>query len=388
MASPPAGATYVMTGSDEFNVAGATLDPSRWTNKYLQHWTNVDTSARYTIVDGAIRLRIDPNTSPWDPAHDGDTRISSIQTGEKDYLHRWANYNGINHHEQTAWQHVQKYGYFEIRAKAQTGGGIHSAWWMVGTQNDQVNGGATKQNGEVDIFEIVGREPSVAMFNWLRWNDPQPNETTRVQANVDLSADFHTYGFLWEPGKMTLSIDGVERQVINKSPDYPMVTLLGIYEKRVNGWTGPFDASVPYPKEFVVDYWRAYMKVPTLPYTFEADDAALYGTARSMTLAGASGSRVLGYVGQGEANKAMYGQLYSPNASTRQLTIRYASGEARSVTYRVNGGSAQTVAMPATGGWTTFGTKNISVPLNAGVNQIEFWNATGWAPDIDSITVN
>jgi beta-glucanase (GH16 family) len=380
---------YFLTANDEFNVAGATLTPALWNAKYLQHWTTVDTSARYNISGGNLDLRIDPDTPPWDPAKDGDTRISSIQTAERNWLHNWAGYTSIANPQPTTAQHVQKYGYFEIRARTQRGGGIHSAWWMIGAQQDVVNGSGSQQTAEVDIFENVGRDPANPLVNLLRWSDPNLSQDTGVYNLGFNAADaYHVYGFEWTPNDMKFYADGRLIKTFNQSPRYPMLTLLGIYEKRVNGWTGPFDPSIPYPKVFSIDYFRAYQKIPTLPYTVEADDAALLGSARSAPVVNASGGRVAGWLGQGYGNRAVYNGLYAPSTGNRKLTLRYASGETRSVTYQVNGGAPVTISLPSSGGWTTFANHNINVSLNEGNNTIQFWNGTGWAPDLDTITVS
>ncbi|MGV8912068.1 MAG: family 16 glycosylhydrolase [Rhodoglobus sp.] len=382
---------YYLTAQDEFNVAGATLTPDLWNTRYLPHWSNVSNEARYSILDGALDLRIDTDTPAWDPKYDGSTKISGIQTAQRDGLHKWnANYPGIDHHEPTAMQHIQRYGYFEIRAKVAKGGGLHSAWWMVGAQQDTVPGnGATTQNSEVDIFEILGRDTARGLFNWHKWNDPAGAEKSTTFGNgADLSSNYHVYGFEWTPTQMKLYLDNQLVQTINGSPNYPMLTLLGIYEKTDAGsWTGPFDPSIPYPKKFSIDYFRAYQKVPVGTYSLEIDDAALYGTARSSGVANATGGRAVTYLGQGPATRAVLDELYAATAGMRTLTLRYASAEVRSVTYRVNQGAPITLSLPGTGGWATFSTVSFSATLNAGNNTIEFWNGTGWAPDIDTLTV-
>ena len=382
---------YYLTASDEFNVSGATLTPELWNTKYLPHWSSVSNEARYAISNGALDLRIDKDTPAWDPAYDGNTKISGIQTAQRDGLHKWnANYPGINHHEPTNMQHIQRYGYFEIRAKVAKGGGLHSAWWMVGAQQDTVPGnGATKQNSEVDIFETLGRDTTKGLFNWHKWNDPAGGEKSTTFGNgSDLSAAYHVYGFEWTPTQMKLYLDNTLVQTIQGSPNYPMLTLLGIYEKTDPGsWTGPFDPSIPYPKNFSIDYFRAYQKAPTGSYTLEIDDAALYGTAKSASIANATGGRAVNYIGQGTENKAILDELYAVTSGSKTLTLRYASAETRNVTYRVNQGPPTTMALPATSGWTTFSTASFTTSLNAGNNTIEFWNETGWAPDLDTLTV-
>ena len=61
--------------------AGAELDPGRWVDHYLPHWTTPERSAaRYELDHGVLRLRIDADQPAWRP-EDGEMRVSSLQTG-------------------------------------------------------------------------------------------------------------------------------------------------------------------------------------------------------------------------------------------------------------------------------------------------------------------
>lgn len=106
---------YYITASDEFS--GTDINKSIFSNRYLPHWTLHDSSATYALNSGILRLKIDKETQPWDPEYDGQTVVSGLQTAEKDWLHKWTNYPNVNYHENTILNHIQKYGYFEIRAK-------------------------------------------------------------------------------------------------------------------------------------------------------------------------------------------------------------------------------------------------------------------------------
>lgn len=64
------------------------LNKNIWCDKYLRTWTKNEylSEANYTINDSVLSLRIDKDTSPWNPDNDGDLRISGIQTGEKNRI--------------------------------------------------------------------------------------------------------------------------------------------------------------------------------------------------------------------------------------------------------------------------------------------------------------
>lgn len=105
----------------------------------------------------------------------------------------------------------------------------------------------------------------------------------------------------------------------------------------------------------------------------EAESATLSGGARVETEhAGYSGT---GYVGgfvdpnRGAATATF--TTSSTGAGQSELTLRYANGTGvnRSLTVTVNGSALQ-VTLPATAGWSTWGTATTSVTLNAGTNTI------------------
>jgi hypothetical protein len=127
---------------------------------------------------------------------------------------------------------------------------------------------------------------------------------------------------------------------------------------------------------------------PGTSYEAEAAGNTLAGQAATRSSAGASGGALVGYVGGGTANYLQFNNVQASAAGARQVTVHYASGEARSTTVSVNGGTAVAVSTPSTGGWDTVGSVTVSLQLNAGANTIRFGNPTGWAPDFDRIVVS
>ena len=132
------------------------------------------------------------------------------------------------------------------------------------------------------------------------------------------------------------------------------------------------------------DAWRAQVGGQS-EASYEAESGTLGGQAAVRSSPGASGGALVGYVGGGAAN---YLQLsVNAPAGAHPVRIYYASGEARSLTASVNGGTAVTVSTPSTGGWDTVGSVSATLNLAAGLNTIRVGNASGWAPDIDRIVV-
>jgi hypothetical protein len=58
-----------------------------------------------------------------------------------------------------------------------------------------------------------------------------------------------------DSGRVTFRVDGRVVRNVRESPRYPMQIMLGIYEFPDSGPAGT------YPKEFVVDWFRAYRPV-------------------------------------------------------------------------------------------------------------------------------
>lgn len=234
------------------------LDPTKFSDSYLTHWTTVEQSlAHYDVKDGIISLRIDKEgQGPW-WADAGKQKVSSIQTGMRDGLHNFWDSCTILDHHRAVNNFVTKYGYFELRARIPNDGGLHSAWWMIGTE------AKPDQTGEIDIFEICG--PDIKS-NWSKvrvsvhpWKDKKLREQgLNYYPSCDVSEDFHTYGFEWQPDGMNFYFDGKLVRQTKQSPDYPMYTLLGIYENEAPFWSGKPDYNSDYPKRFEIDYFRAY----------------------------------------------------------------------------------------------------------------------------------
>ncbi|RRS01770.1 rhamnogalacturonan lyase family protein [Glycomyces terrestris] len=103
------------------------------------------------------------------------------------------------------------------------------------------------------------------------------------------------------------------------------------------------------------------------------------------TCAGTIDSNHAGYSGSGFCNSsnavgaALQFTVNAPSAGTASLAIRYAHGgtDTRSADIAVNGATVQAAsAFPATGAWTAWSTKTVSVQLNAGSNTVRLAAAT------------
>jgi beta-glucanase (GH16 family) len=243
---------WTLDRHDEFN---GSLDSSLWITNYLESRTPEWRSrARYHFRNNALVLRIDDD-QPTYYASGNPMKVSSIQTAQRVGLHQTSPFD---HEIPTVMKYTPQYGYFEIRAKSSARHGTHTAFWTVGKQDTY------EQRAEIDVFEHGKGKHGLRSFyyNLHKWSDPNlPELEQTLQAGFDVTSDFHIYALEWTPTQIKLYVDNVLKNTINASPAYASAFLLGIYENA--GWNGTVNPNDPEPKEFVVDYFRAYKKADT-----------------------------------------------------------------------------------------------------------------------------
>ncbi|MCD9022645.1 glycoside hydrolase family 16 protein [Cohnella silvisoli] len=255
-ANPPAKSGYTLDFQEEFD--GSALDTSKWLDYYLPHWTSTreNAKARYTIADGVLTERLEADTPAWNAQYDGTVKISSIQTYEKDWWHKFNGSMPNDHHEPDFNGYSTKYGYFEIRAKqSNVGGGGHQAWWMVGTGDTSSN----SANSEIDIVETFFSKPQtwrIAAYgwgdpnflsSWVGFEDPVPSGTP--------SEEYHIYAMDWTPTSLKFYYDNQLYKTINAAPQMNMGMILGIYTDAGSGVHNNV-----WPKTWNVDYLRVWKK--------------------------------------------------------------------------------------------------------------------------------
>jgi hypothetical protein len=262
---PVSKAGYELEFEDTFD--GDTLDRSRWLPYYLPQWSSREASAaRYRLGDGVLRLLIEADQPPWCPEFDGQTRVSSLQTGvfagpvgsavgqsrfKPDLVVRQA--------QPAARLYTPQYGLFELRAKAIDDPRCMVALWMIGYEDQP------ERSAEICICEIFGRDVTperAGVGMGLRpFADPSIRDAFSVEALPIDAREFHVYAAEWTPQQVAFFVDQRLVKTVQQSPGYPMQFMLDIYEfPDQEPAPGP---PRPYPKEFVVDYFRGYR--PTQP---------------------------------------------------------------------------------------------------------------------------
>ncbi|MBI5931311.1 MAG: glycoside hydrolase family 16 protein [Chloroflexi bacterium] len=254
---------YRLEFHDEFD--RPTLDTQKWLPYYLPHWSSRECSApNYTLEHSNLVLQITQNQQPWCPEFDGPVRCSSIQTGtfsgpvgSKVGQHLFNKALVVKEEQANVQTYTPQYGYFELRAKGLNTSANLAALWMIGYED------LPERSGEIAVFELVGNrsgaEKSGVRYGVHPWGD----STLRDEFYEDYFAidttRYHIYGVEWTPSHIDHFIDNVKIKTIYQSPHYPMQFMLGIYELPFeDGWAGAYDPTDPYPKNFVIDYFRGY----------------------------------------------------------------------------------------------------------------------------------
>jgi hypothetical protein len=242
----------------EDTFAGATLATSRWLPHYLPHWSSrARSAARYALGDGCLRLRIEADQEPWCPELDGETRVSSLQTGAFSGpvgsavgQHRFHPDAVVTEEQADVRLYTPLYGRIEVRLQALDDPKAMVALWLIGYEDEP------ERSAEICVCEIFGSEvgPKEALVGMgvHPFGDPSlSDDFAKVPLRLD-AREFHAYAAEWTRDGITFLVDGEPVRTVDQSPDYPMQLMLNIYEFEA-------DADLArYPKDFVVDYVRGY----------------------------------------------------------------------------------------------------------------------------------
>jgi beta-glucanase (GH16 family) len=151
------------------------------------------------------------------------------------------------------WNFAFRYGYVEMRAKFPSGDGFWPAFWLL-------PGPFRGWPPEIDIAEVLGREPDVVHMTLHHLNDEgQHVPSTSEMRGPDFSTGFHHFAVDWQPDSLRWYVDGVEQfRLTDHIPDEPMYILANL---ALGGeWAGPPDADTPFPATYEIDYIRVWQR--------------------------------------------------------------------------------------------------------------------------------
>lgn len=198
---------YKMTWHDEFN---GPLDTSKWGYQYGCFDPGQRSQAQYTdspdnvsVRDGYLNLtaRYSPTKTKWDGSQIPRTCKSGSTTYDAPF---------------TSGMVTTKYAapasgfYAEARIKLPTARSSWSSFWATGT--DEKLGG-WPGNGEIDIFESKGYDPTYLMSNVHSPRASNPKKTEQHQGmmhgdTATSQSEFHTYGVLKTADAIEFYFDG------------------------------------------------------------------------------------------------------------------------------------------------------------------------------------
>ncbi len=237
---------YGLVWSDEFEgAAGQSPDSTKWRFDIGTDWGNdqleYDTDRPENVsLDGSGNLVI--------------TAIEESYAG-RDYTSGRINTWGFFEQER---------GRFEARIKLPVGQGIWPAFWLLGSNFDQVGWPAC---GEIDILEYRGQEPSIVHGSL---HGPGYSGGSAVTGSYTLPSggfndDFHVFAIEWDATSISWFVDDQLYQTVTSSDlpggagwvfDHPFFIILNV---AVGGhFVGPPDASTEFPQTMLVDYVRVY----------------------------------------------------------------------------------------------------------------------------------
>lgn len=151
-----------------------------------------------------------------------------------------------------------KYGKVEVKAKLPQGDWLWPAIWMLPRWNAYGNWPAS---GEIDIMESRGNPPSYppggyntygSALHWgPGWTEDSFSKTHQeLRSSTDLTAEFHTYGLIWNETYIGTYFDNDSNDVLGFSIKEPFWQLGGWDSTH---WTNPWKAggkNAPFDQEF------------------------------------------------------------------------------------------------------------------------------------------
>jgi beta-glucanase (GH16 family) len=241
---------WTLSFDEEFTNLSASPTPgaATWSTKYWWGGRALSTGSEYYLDDTVGNLGLTPfvvnNGILTMTAQATDPQLTAVGVTQPFTSGQLDTFNTFS----------QQYGYFEARMKASNTFGTDSALWLL------------PQNGswppELDLAEVRGREPDRLVMSSHTAAQGIVENHPKVAHTADLSQDFHTFGFEWNPVETIWYLDGKEQartptQADQHQPMYLLATL-GIGQIDWVGIPNP----VGFQAQMSIDYIRAYTSTP------------------------------------------------------------------------------------------------------------------------------
>jgi hypothetical protein len=151
----------------------------------------------------------------------------------------------------------------EARMKMPSGAGLKTAFWMLGTNKNEVG---WPKCGELDIIEQLGKDPFKSHHNIHFFNDEENkygNDVCHFTNHRTMVDVFRDITIVRTENQITYYIDGVKinqknlSSVSSEMNNY-MYFILQLDVGNEKMWTGPVDPNMDWPKNLEVEYIRVY----------------------------------------------------------------------------------------------------------------------------------
>jgi len=241
---------YGLVWQDEFDgLAGQLPDPAKWRFDVGTDWGNLqleyDTArAENVSLDGEGHLAITAREEDYKGQRYTSGRIKTQDLFERTH------------------------GRYEARIKLPVGQGIWPAFWMLGTNIDEVG---WPDCGEIDIMEYLGQEPN-AVHGTLHGSGhfgDNAVSSKHMSPTGDFNLAFHVFAVEWSAESIVWTVDGFEFHRVTPTDlprgatwvyNHPFFILLNV---AVGGrWPGSPDETTVFPQTMLVDYVRVYGTLP------------------------------------------------------------------------------------------------------------------------------
>lgn len=225
---------YRLVFADEFS--DGSVDTSRW--RYRQGTHTYSVQQPDNVTEGAVT------------GSGGALRIQ-LQKERVEFQGVWKDYTGgglITGADAAPDRYRFRYGYYETRVWAPAGTGWHTAFWSMCFPNCQTT--------EIDGFEQEGADATRVIHNAISHGQGLQS-TGYYPVGFDLSAGWHTFGFLWDEDTVDFYADGV----LTRQLAFPATQWRHDW---MNGWLSSVATQQPdatFTEGYVYfDYFRYYAR--------------------------------------------------------------------------------------------------------------------------------
>jgi hypothetical protein len=238
------------------------LDAERWVAHYLPQWSTPERSAaRFDLVPGRLRLRIEADQPAWRDDADG-LRVSNIQTGAHSGpvgspigQHRHTTGLTVITPQPTRRLYTPTHGMVEAVLRASPDPTCMLAFWLVGFEEHP------EQSGEICVAELfgsaIGPSASRVRIGVKAHHDPHlRDDMEEVRLDIDATS-WHGYAATWTPEEIRFFVDDQLVRTVHQGLDYPLQLMVDLFEFPTTEVRDP----AAYPKVAEVSAVRGYRPV-------------------------------------------------------------------------------------------------------------------------------